>query len=312
MIRQNRDAIAELHRAIDEDYSYRDLRDVDWDAAFREATPALEHSATPAEFARAASVLLAPAKDVHVWLKVGEELVGTHQRRVTPNFNPKVLPRLVPNLKQHGRTTLTGRFDDGIVYLAVGTWENREPAALEAVYAALKDAVAAMAPAVIIDVRPNSGGDEMLARRLAGCFVSERTVYSKNSIRRDGKWSPVYERAVEPTAGGPAYRGKVVVLMGPANMSSCESFLMMMKQVPGCVLMGEKSYGSSGNPKPHDLGNGVTVFLPSWKDLTPEGAETEGKGIEPDVIVKTTAKDFVGRDPVLEAALKRLREAAGD
>jgi hypothetical protein len=40
---------------------------------------------------------------------------------------------------------------------------------------------------------------------------------------------------------------------------------LMTKQVPGCKLVGGKSYGSSGNPKPTDLGNEVTVFLPSWK-----------------------------------------------
>jgi hypothetical protein len=45
-------AIDALRRAIDNDYAYRDLRNVDWDARFKEAAPKLESAATPAAFAR--------------------------------------------------------------------------------------------------------------------------------------------------------------------------------------------------------------------------------------------------------------------
>jgi C-terminal processing protease CtpA/Prc len=84
-----------------------------------------------------------------------------------------------------------------------------------------------------------------------------------------------------------------------------------MKQVPGTVVVGAASQGSSGNPKPHDLGNGVTVLLPSWKDLTPDGQEMEGVGVPPDIEVKASPADFNTSDPVLEAALARLRGPSG-
>ena len=306
-LERNREAAEELRRAINEDYSYRDLRGVDWDVAFKEAAPRLERADSPRTFAHEAAKLLAPAKDAHVWLKVGDEIVAPFQRNVRPNFNPRVLPRLVPNLKQQGTTVLTGRFDDGIVYIAVGTWAAKEPAALEEAYMAIADAAATKAPAVLVDVRPNSGGDEILARQFAGCFVDAAKVYSKNTTRGGGQWSQVYERVVEPNKARPAYRGKVVVLMGPANMSSCESFILMMKQAPDCTLVGEQTYGSSGNPRPCDLGNGVTVFLSSWKDMLPDGSPIEGKGIPPDVAVKSTPPDFHRGDPVLAAALKVAR-----
>jgi C-terminal processing protease CtpA/Prc len=243
-----------------------------------------------------------------VWLKAGDKTFGSYQRRVTPNFNPRVLPRLVPGLEQHGTTTLTGRFDDGVAYVAVGTWEKREPAAMEAVFDAIKAAAESKAPAVIVDVRPNSGGDELLAREVAGCFVTGPKVYSKDTVRAGGKTSEVYDRVVKPAPGRAAYRGRVVVLMGRANMSACESFLLMMKQAPDCTLVGEPSYGSSGNPKPHDLGNGVTAYLSSWTDMTPDGTPLEGKGIQPDVPVKTTADDLAAGDPVLDEALKLARQ----
>ncbi len=91
-------------------------------------------------------------------------------------------------------------------------------------------------------------------------------------------------------------------------MSSNESFLLMMKQAPDAVIVGARSQGSSGNPKPHDLGNGVTVFLPSWKDMTVDGHELEGVGVPPDIEVNATANDFRESDPVLTAALEHLRK----
>jgi len=92
-------------------------------------------------------------------------------------------------------------------------------------------------------------------------------------------------------------------------MSSCEAFLLMMKQIPNCKLVGDRSYGSSGNPKPVDLGNGVTVWLPSWKALRPDGTCFERKGIEPDVLVRTTNAQIRKKDPVLESALRYLRNS---
>lgn len=94
--------------------------------------------------------------------------------------------------------------------------------------------------------------------------------------------------------------------MGPGNMSSCESFLLMMRQA-GATLVGEKSYGASGNPKPHDLGNGVTVYLSSWNDMLPDGTPLEGRGVAPDVTVKATPAELEKGDSILDAALKILR-----
>jgi C-terminal processing protease CtpA/Prc len=55
-----------------------------------------------------------------------------------------------------------------------------------------------------------------------------------------------------------------------------------------------------------DLGNGVTAFVPSWKDLRPDGTCLEGEGIAPDVEVKAGPRDFAASDPVLEAAVAVL------
>ena len=143
----------------------------------------------------------------------------------------------------------------------------------------------------------------------AGRFVDSPKVYSKDRIRRDGQWLGPFERTVEPRPEGERYRGPVAVLMGAKVVSSCESFVLMMKQDPRCKLIGDVTGGSSGNPRPFDLGNGVTVLLSSWEDQLPDGTVIEGLGVRPDVMVKTTLGELGQRDPVLQSALGTLRSA---
>jgi hypothetical protein len=301
----NRKAIEELRRAIDQDYSYRELHKLDWDNLFVEYGPRLEQARSPAAFARHAAAMLAANKDMHVLVKVGERTYPTHRPHAAVNFNPATLSPLVPQFKQHNNVVATGRFDDGIHYILIATWGMRDTGALEPAFAALADA--RDAKGLILDVRPNSGGDESLAQQFAGCFIDQPRTYSKNTIRKDGEWLGPFDRIVQPNKARPSYRGPVVVLMGPQNMSSCESFLLMMRQVGGCKLVGARSYGSSGNPKPVELSNGVTVLLPSWQDMLPDGSLLEGIGVLPDVEVKTDAETLKRTDAVLAEALKILR-----
>jgi hypothetical protein len=301
----NREAVVVLREAIDQDYSYRDLRGVDWDAAFKAATPRLLAAPTAEAFATEAADLIAPARDLHFAFSVGAKRFAPPLPAVAWNLNRASLEREVPGFTRKNRAVVVGRFEDGITYLLIATWELDGPQMLEPAFEAIAASVGTKG--LIVDVRPNGGGNENLARMFAGCFVPEPKVYARHIIRSGGRFLPPRDRVVGPSAGRPWYRGKLAVLMGPGNVSSCESFLLMMKQVPGCVLIGAASRGSSGNPQPIDLGNDVTALVPIWKDLRPDGTCFEGEGIAPDVPVPADAKAFATSDPVLQAALKRLR-----
>lgn len=300
-----KESIAALRKAIDENYSYRDLRKVDWDKLFADNADKLEQCETAKAFARAAGDMLAVAQDIHMTLRVGDSGFATARRSVPANANYQTLPKLVPNWKQHepGRV-VTGRFDDGATYLMIPSWSRDAADELDPIF----EAIAGADPkaGMIIDVRPNSGGSEPLAMQVAGCFLAEPKVYSKHTTISGGKWRGPIDRVIKPNKSRPAYRGKVAVLIGRHCMSSNESFILMMK-VAGATLVGEQTYGSSGNPRPHNLPNGVTILLPSWKDLLPDGSLLEGVGIKPDIELKTQPADFEQRDPVLEAGLKALR-----
>ena len=316
---RQRDAVLRLRRAILKDYSYRDLRGMDWWRQLSKFGPRLRGSRTAREFAREAAALLGAAKDIHLWLRVRGEKVPTWKRRVQRNISLGLLPKLVPGWREHGSqghdanggsrssaVAASGRFADGVVYLCLRGWPGAAPGWLQPAYRALREA-AATGRGLIIDVRANGGGSEPLAGRFAGCFVTRPVCYGRHLTRRQGRFFGPFERWLRPNRAGPHYAGRVAVLIGPGTVSSCESFALMMRRVPGCKLIGQPTAGASGNPKPADLGNGVVVFVPSWQDLDLDGTRLEGRGVYPDIEVGTQPQLFAENDPVLDEALNVLR-----
>src|SRR5690606_18487243 len=95
----NRRAVAELGRLIDEVYSHRDRLAVDWTALLDHNRDELEACPTPASFARAAASMLAAAEDLHLGLAVGHIRFGTHRRVVTTNIRPDLLQAALPGLE---------------------------------------------------------------------------------------------------------------------------------------------------------------------------------------------------------------------
>lgn len=307
---RNQIAIVNLRRAIDEKYSYKDLRVPDWEKLFNKYEPWLERAKTAGQFGEYTAKMLAHAKDSHVRVRVNGKPLTVFRRRSKPNYNMNVIKRTVPNLKEVSKYVFMGRFDNNVGYILITTWARTNPdQVVEPALKALKEL--SDTSALIVDVRPNGGGSEPLAQTFAGCFIEKPVVYAKHknrNVRTESGWTGVFSRTLKVNKSQPRYKGKVAVLMGNVNMSSCEAFILMMKQVPNCKLIGYRSYGSSGNPKTFDLGNGVAIDLPSWKVLRMDETCFEGEGIEPDIKVATTTKTLRTTDRVLALALKYLRK----
>jgi carboxyl-terminal processing protease len=297
---QNKQALAALKRAIDQDYSYRDRKKVDWEKEIAKRATKFETARSANEFARVTAHLLRLAEDAHVSVEAGDVRIGTRANSASPNFNFQALSNAVPSWKKHASGIFTGRFEDGLGYILFSECTKEQADGFDAALDELKDT-----KGLILDARFNSGGGEDAAQQVAGRFVEKPAVYSKNRIREGGNWKGPFDRLVEPR--GERYAKPVVVLIGPKVGSSAESFVLMMKHGANAKLIGVATKGSSGRPMAHQLGNGVTVYLSSWEDQLPDGTLLEGRGVRPDVIIKTTPQDLAQSDAVLEAGLKSLR-----
>jgi len=295
-------AVVELRRAIADEYSHVGLRPIPWDDLFRRHHDALVAAATPKDFAAAAAALLAEAKDMHIHVEFdGGAPIYPFQPPGTLNFDLGVLKKSVPHLAGD-RCAIVGRTGDGIAYL---TMDGLFAPCAAAAKAAFLRVDKPENRALIIDLRPNNGGDDRIAAWMAGCLVEKPVRYAKIVLRAHGKLSSPSDRVLAPNPECPHFAGRVAVLVGPRVVSSAEAFALMLRAA-GAPLFGETTGGASGNPQPHPLGNGVTIFLPSWRELLPDGSPLEGQGIRPDVEVRFDA--HAGDDAVVAAALAHLRK----
>lgn len=301
-------AAAALFAALREHYSYLDRIGIDWSSVEHDWHERLANAPNGAALALHAMQMLTAAQDPHISVHWRDAVLPTYLRQAAPNFDMRGLRAALPNLTQPSRISIASRTDDGIGYLLVGSFAREQRDEFERTLQALRGM--RDLKALVLDVRTNGGGDELLARRLAGFFVRDEAVYAGHRLRdpaAPGGFGEVQKRSIRGNPEPDVFRGPVAVLMGPMNLSSAEAFLLMMKQAPQAVLIGEQSYGSSGNPQPARLLPGLDVMLPSWQALRPDGVCFEGMGIAPHIFVQSKPEQFVDGDPVLEAALSRLR-----
>jgi C-terminal processing protease CtpA/Prc len=95
--------------------------------------------------------------------------------------------------------------------------------------------------------------------------------------------------------------------MGNNTASAAEDFLIYADALPNFTFIGNKSYGSTGQPYLFDLPGGGRARVCTKKDVYPNGKEFIGYGISPDIYVNYTIEDYLNdNDPVLNEAIKYL------
>lgn len=113
---------------------------------------------------------------------------------------------------------------------------------------------------------------------------------------------------ISPSAGGPHFRGPVVVLMDAACFSATDVFLAAMKAIPGVTLIGQPSAGGSGAAQRHRLRHGFSVRLSSMVSFQPDGQLFDGRGVTPHRVIPPAPEDFIqGPDRLLDAAVEIIR-----
>ncbi|WP_432798940.1 Ig-like domain-containing protein [Poriferisphaera sp. WC338] len=306
---EQKQAWRKLGELLTTKYAYQDRQNFDWQNI-------CESMATKATAPRTAELLvakmqwlLAHAQDPHLGIVLDGESSGTYISSTEGNANIQAVLKSMSRNQSHGKHIISAKTSDNIGYILVSTLSGNTGQLEKHFFEALNEVKDSHA--IILDLRTNSGGDEQLARKIAGCFIKGQAAYAKHITvdpTSDTGFSPVRTRYFNQNDLGPSYTGNIAVLMGNRCMSSCEALLLMMKQAPNATLIGTPSRGSSGNPHRHQIIDGIQVSLPSWQAMTLEGVVFEGIGIQPDVLIETKLKDFKDADPVFEAAIKFLQQ----
>jgi C-terminal processing protease CtpA/Prc len=101
----------------------------------------------------------------------------------------------------------------------------------------------------------------------------------------------------------------MVVLASCFTASAAEGFLSAVKYAKRGVIVGEASYGSSGQPFMGGLPGGGYYGVCTQKVEMPDGTDYNNVGVAPDLAVENSADDLRnGYDRVFGAGLRALRE----
>lgn len=295
-----------LWQRFDATYSYFEYKHIDWDAAHREYLPRAQAARTQDELTSLLLEMLAPLRDVHVALyRPDGSTIPTYVPAYALNWDRETWLAYTAVAGWHqesGTSWGWGRFGD-VGFLVIGDWSPQRVSAggIDAALDSLRET-----HALIIDVRPNPGGDDSIALAVAGRFAAATTIGGYVQFR-DGPahddFGPLLAKTVSPR--GPwRYANPVFLLVGRGVFSSDEQFVAAMRELPQVRVLGDTTGGGTGNPGVYDLGDGWGYSVSRWIGYTAELEVIEWNGIAPDEVVPWSPQDFARHyDPVLERAL---------
>ena len=100
----------------------------------------------------------------------------------------------------------------------------------------------------------------------------------------------------------------MVVLIGHNTASAAEDFLIALDDLDCATVVGQNTFGSTGQPLSFKLPGGGSARVCTKRDTYPDGREFVGYGVKPDIYVEYTLKDLLDyKDPDLEKALEILK-----
>ena len=205
---------------------------------------------------------------------------------------------------------------DGVLVIAIPSFDEPrfEAAAISAIRAA-KDV-----RLVVLDVRGNGGGTTpgalgaaIMTRPYAGTLVLTPLTIAENdahgSFSEGDNPAPNAMLRYGPDVGEPqagAYAGPMALLIDRACASACEDLAIRFQSGRRGPVLGEPSWGSTGQPIRVQFPElGMSLRVSTKRESFADGRPFEGVGVQPDLPVQTTRGDVTaGTDTVLERAIQ--------
>jgi C-terminal processing protease CtpA/Prc len=117
-----------------------------------------------------------------------------------------------------------------------------------------------------------------------------------------------FDPVTAKVSGNPDYyKNKIVVLIDALTISAAESYAMGFKVNPEVIIIGSTTAAADGDIVQITLPGNVITFMTSWGIYYPDGTETQGVGIIPDIEVLPSIKGLKeGRDELVEYAIQLI------
>jgi carboxyl-terminal processing protease len=190
--------------------------------------------------------------------------------------------------------------EDGIVHVQLYSFNANAQLAF---YEAAVDFLRKNPRGMILDLRNNPGGYLEVAVQLAGWFLPRGLLVVQEAPRSGA--------AEEFRANGnAAFKDfPLVILINEGSASASEILAGALRDHRHVKLIGEKSFGKGTVQQIVDLFDGSSMKLTVAQWVLPNGGILEGKGLEPDIVVKPSEKDIEsGNDVQLTKAIEVMKE----
>ncbi len=157
---------------------------------------------------------------------------------------------------------------------------------------------------LVLDLRGNPGGYLDIAVNIGSWFIDE----GKTIVTEDfgsSKKPQVYR-----SHGPRVFNDKLqfVVLVDGGSASASEILAGALKEHGVATLVGEKTFGKGSVQELVDITPDTSLKVTVAKWLTPNGVSISQSGLEPDVKVPLTFKDYeAGKDPQMDKAVEILK-----
>lgn len=164
------------------------------------------------------------------------------------------------------------------------------------------------APALVVDLRHDEGGDFTWAfQAFTRLNADPRPVFrSRTRNGPDGAFDDW--TTWELPASDTPFTGRVVLLTDRLTISAGERATMALQALPDAVTIGEPTNGSVSTMIWRELPNRWSVSLPTQEVEAADGARPEGVGLPVDVLIENDpARVAAGIDDALEEAIRWAR-----
>jgi hypothetical protein len=294
---------------FDRYYVFFNHKNIDWRATHTTYSPLFEKVNTDVDFFTLLKTMLAPLKDVHVWIKKSTgQFIQPYFPSYTVNWNQALWNTYMSSNYMRQESSSWGWFKkDSIGYIAISSW-NKDNISIQE-FDRVLDSVRSC-KGIILDIRMNGGGYGPLAGSIGGRFVTG--VFSCGYIQyRSGVLHTDFSQILPieyPQRGEWQFTKPIILLVGRGCFSTSEIFTAGMSKVPHCITIGDTTGGGLSNSRQFTLPDGTTYTISDQLIFDTDQKIVEGNGIPPQIVVGWNTTDVAkGNDPVLDNAFSLLK-----
>ncbi len=308
------DVFNAMWTTVDENYTFFDFKNIDWDAVYAANRPRVENGMRRDSLFNVMSDMLFALRDGHVNLQAGFDLSRNWEWYLDhpQNFDYSLIERNYLKDDYEISGPFRNRIIDSIGYVYYASFESDISESLVdyivGKYSSRvengKDTI--IVKGLVIDVRNNGGGSLSNVEKIVGRFANEKTKVHywqyKNGPGHNDFTDPI-PKFVEPE-GEYQYKAQVVILTNRSCYSATNFFVQIMKNFPNVLVVGDSTGGGGGLPINRELPNGWRYRFSSTVTTTVSGENIED-GVAPDIKVDMKAEDIAeGKDTLLERAFE--------